>query len=567
MSSHNESLAGQTADVDPLDLVSGDGTTEKRRTAPIAHGAGISIVLDDDVDLYDSLRSTWRESVGEAGGEALVDAESDWLPDGDYVWRFFSSNWKAGQENANGTWKRWYDYQIRLRRREEDPETGDVELVKPPVSLSVIVEPQVEGLSYKDGGDVTLPYGEGSRLRIKSTYVERSSTIVSRGLSAVSDVLESEAPDDVDVDRLARARDIKQESGDIYKAEAYLRFDIDRKHAAVRALDKSEDLVDVGGASEIETHKKRQEEGWLEARVSSDRWDRLGLDPLDVDSGARAERELKVYQRKDWASLPDSHYAKHPKIEASLDGGAKPDLSEWDDVIQSLRELVLAHCEWAGIDDDDLLGDDYFRPGSQPSITYQHPEGRREDLRSYYERFEVVATAEALKHETDAIYDILCVLSEQYGATYDELVDATGFCRSNVQYHVGRLKDMGLLTTVGNPAIVCFDAKYLYEQCVELVEQQLAPHFEEETLSSRRRGREERARERREARENGEAAGTDASPADTDVDGSQGSSTDDDDRFVYLKDWDHTPQTMIDQLVDGDHPRDERDIRVRLLGD
>jgi DNA-binding transcriptional ArsR family regulator len=225
--------------------------------------------------------------------------------------------------------------------------------------------------------------------------------------------------------------------------------------------------------------------------------------------------------------------------------------------------MVLTHLEWAGVDDSDLVADHYFKPSVQPRVGFELPEGRREDLRNYYSRFTTVVYSEALKHQTTAVYDILSIVAERHGATYDQLVVETGYSRSNIDYHVGRLRDVGLLTTVGNPAIVCFDAEYLYERTLELIEEEIAPHFDESLLSDRRLGREERAEERREQRESGEANGTD-SPDDGDRD-QEGDAADDSAPFIYLDQWDGSLLDLEHELESPDHPRDERDVRVRSL--
>ena len=268
----------------------------------------------------------------------------------------------------------------------------------------------------------------------------------------------------------------------------------------------------------------------------------------------------------DWTEGDRDDPHAHPKLEASL-GGGSAHLSDWDDVLASLRQLALAHLEWAGVDDSDLVADHYFKPSVQPTTEFEHPEGRREDLRRYYSRFEAVVWSEALKHETTAVYDLLSYLGENYGATYDQLEAELGYSRSNIEYHVGRLKEAGLLVTIGNPAIIAFDADRLYDQVLELIDSKIAPHFDEETLAARRLGREERSQERREARESAEANGT-ASPSDQEAsDDDQEESADDGDDesepFVYLEEFEGSLLDVEHQLESPDHPRDERDVRVR----
>jgi len=572
-------VPGQVGDITPSELHAGSDTTTLHRTMPISHGAGISTVLDDDNAVYDALKQLWRDEVGEPGKKVhIAEADIDYNGPGEYVWVFFSSGYKAGDTNQYGNWKQWYKYHAMLRRVERD-EFGNVDDVrKPPTSVHVVVEPQKQGMTYdpddNDGKEVEvdLPFGEGTRVQVQTTYVERPSQPVRRALDALSDVLEVDGKD-----HLVDAGQIKRPSCRIWKLEAYLRFDIDKKHALVREIDKSENLIDVGGGSEIETWRQRQSEGWLESRVTSDRWNHLGFTQATttvVEDGEETqvpyERELKVYQANEWYEKPRSHFAHHPKVEASLAGGRNPHIDEWHDVQERLRELVVGHCEWAGITDDDLVSDDYFKPESQPTGEFDHPEGRREDLRKYYNRFEAVVYSECLKWDKNrAAYDILSVLVENYGATYDVLAAETGYSRSNLQYHVGKMVDLGLLETQGNPAVICFKSQTLFEIIQETVED-IASVFGEETLGKRRLEREKRADEREQKREDGDANGTydrDVDEDDLGPDARGGDESDDPLPFAYLEEWSGTLQMAMDQLVDDEHPRGERDIRVRVFPD
>jgi len=567
-------LPGQTGDIMPSELEAGVDTRTRQRTTPITHGAGTSSVLDDDNEVYEALRELWRDRVDDADEKFSVSADVDFLPGDNYVWVFFSSGYKAGSENQYGNWKQWYKYHVMLRRVERNAETGEIEkLHKPATSVHAVVEPQKEGMTYdpedNDGElvEVDLPYGEGSRVQVQTTYVERPSQCVRRALSGLQDVLGVD--DDAD---LVDAGRLKRESCRIWKLEAYLRFDIDKKHPAIRTLRKSENLINVGGGAEIESFRERQEEGHLEARVTSDTWNHLGVTEATTtvredgeETSVGYERELKIYQASGWYEKPRSYHAHHPKIEASLGSGRNPHIDEWHEVQERLRELVLSHAEWAGIEDSDLIGDDYFKPDTQPVMEFEHPEGRREDLQRYYNRFEAVIYSECLKRESYAAYDILSVMVEYNGATYARLESETGYSRSNLQYHVRRLKDAGLVRTTGNPAIICFATGAVQDTAEEAIEDVGAAN-DEETMSKRRLERDRRADEREQAREDGEANGTESPDDPRDIGPeSRGGDEDEPMPFRYLDEWGGTLQTAMDQLVDEDHPRTERDIRIREL--
>lgn len=561
---------------DADDLESGTETTTLHRTVPISHGAAISMVLDDDNEIYDSCRELWRKLDLEPGEKHYIPADIDYNSGDDFVWVFSSSGWVAGDVNQHGNWKRWYDYGLTLRKAKRHHETGEIiALDELPVSCDVTVEPQKDGMCYdpekNDGERVekSLPYGEGTRLKIQTTYVEKPSTIRRRTLEAVNDML-----DLLDDSQSVRSEDIKPESQRITKQEAHLRFHIDLKEAAVRTIERSERLVDYGGGSEINTRKNRVKKGWLEALTASDRWDWLGVDPATTtviedgeETEKRLKRGLKVYQAGNWHKKPETHWAHHPKIEAFSTGEHNPHISEWHDQLDRLRELVISHAEWAGIEDADLIADPHFDPDTQPVDQFDHPKGRREQLHSFFEQFGGVVYEELGRSQTDAVYDILGYLTErcEQGVTYDELIEVTGYSRSNLNYHIGKLMKSGLIDTRGNPAVIVFSNDIIKDQATDAMDN-AATRRGEETMGDRQEAREERAQDRREARENGEANGCDSHP-DEDIEDEQRDDNDDTRPFEYLNDHPASLSTILSQYMDDDHPRGDRDIRVRFLED
>jgi hypothetical protein len=562
----------------PDQLVAGNETTLINRKAPITHGAGVSNVLDDDNELYDACRTGLFETLFEdlqPDEKAAIPADID-FNDGEHVWLFSSSGYKAGAVNSHGNWKQWYKYHLMLRKVDSRDENGEIdEVSKPPTSVHVLVEPQKSGMTYdpedNDGEleEVDLPYGEGTRISVQTAYVERPSQVVRRAFDGLQDALRH-----VDQDNLVDAGQIKQESSRIWKLESHVRFDISRKNALIKTIEQSESLVDFGGGAEIQTWKERKQEGWMEARVESDRWQWLGLQPATttvVEDGEEKQeiyqQEIKVYQANDWHEKSPDHYAHHPKAEASLGKGHNPHISEWNTVLDRLRETVCSHLEWAGVEDTDLVADPFFKPKDQPSFEYEHPEGRREDLREYFDAFDAVIYGQC-DHESQAVYDILSVITENYGATYEQLVAETGYSRSNIDYHVANLKEIGLCDTSGNPAIVGFATQKIMEIAEDAIKD-VASRFEEETIGKQRIERQKRADERERKREEGEANGTEDrdDPRERDEHDRGGDEDDEPRPFRYLEKWNGTPQMMMDELLDSDHERGEKDIRVRILDD
>ncbi len=108
--------------------------------------------------------------------------------------------------------------------------------------------PQFREMVYKSGDSLECPYGEGTRLLAWTTWAEDSFEIERRMYNALRAVYGAGS---VDVDDARR----------ISKAEAHIRFYIDKKNPAIETLEQSKQLIDWGGESEIEAHQQRQKEG------------------------------------------------------------------------------------------------------------------------------------------------------------------------------------------------------------------------------------------------------------------------------------------------------------------
>ena len=458
---------------------------------PVAHGAAVQCVLNDvhrDEPIYSAVHRTWYEVVGdrdeEPGIVAILDSDDhEWLdaptPGRDWVVKLTSSRWKAGT-GVGDDYSAYYKYDLTLRERDED---GDLYKTGRACSLRVI--PQFADLNYQDGSELTLQYGEGSLVRCMTTWADDSAEIEGR----MFDVLEAV----LDVDRGQLLADRDADSRRIQKAEAHHRFDIGWKRQVVETLDRTRELIAYGGMSEIDAHQKRQREGYLEALVDADRWHLLGFDRTRFDI------ELKCYQAAGWSEIPREDPAHHPKLEASFAGvdgdGALPHVDEWDEVMSTLRTVVSSHLDWSGVGRDELIADDFQDGPGVPEYRYSHPTGRREQLR---ERFEAVSTEvyrEALKANTQSVYDILTVVATESGASYDTLEERTGLARSTIRYHVSRLTEIGVVDKVSNPVLVVFPSLAALESSKDIL-RTIYPDDQVEDMMDRAEERRERREER-----------------------------------------------------------------------
>jgi len=207
--------------------------------------------------------------------------------------------------------------------------------------------------------------------------------------------------------------------------------------------------------SEIDAHQRRQQEGWLEALVESDRWHLLGFDPQ------RYSTEVKIYQANQWHKKPKTDPFHHPKLEASyagVDRGELPHVSEWDDVLEHLRAVVATHARWAGIERSDLVADDFFDGPESAPWDFERPTGRRNMLRERHEDLATDIYREALKESTTAVYDILRVIAEHDGRElrYARRADGAREIDGAVPRPPTR-RNRGRLSR-GNPVMVCFSS-------------------------------------------------------------------------------------------------------------
>jgi DNA-binding MarR family transcriptional regulator len=497
--------------------------------------------------------TTWLDEIGDPDMEPYpivrdlrarldeIGASAEWLPETSGRWVLLqrSSRWKAGTGYGDD-YSAYYEQHLKLREAVET-EHGEIEYRKPPLALHIEIMPQYPDLVYKSGDDLELPHGEGSRILAWTTWAESGEQIEQRAYDAVRAAF---GVDVLDLD------DRVHDSRRLAKAEAHVRHHIDKKGAVVETVEDSKDLIDYGGEAEIDAHARRQREGWLECRVESDRWDRLGFEEQPFST------ELKVYQHGSWTQIPDDDARHHPKLEASFAGverGKLPHVEDWDDVLGHLRRVVSTHLEWAGVARTDMIEDDFFDGPLAPEWTFEKPTGRKEMLRERYESRETTVFREAASKLTTAVHDILSVIHEEKGAHYDLLAEKTGLARSTVRYHVARLAESGVLIRKGNPVLVVFDSWELRDRAKDALKKARP----ERTREDRERDAERRVADRNDDREcDDEPASAEERAA------SDGDESDDSLGFAYLDHIRAGPRDLVDEFDDG--RLSGEDVRVRL---
>ncbi|WP_254823103.1 MULTISPECIES: hypothetical protein [Haloglomus] len=547
------------------DRVEGIETVPTKGPTPARHGGGGKLVLCDqhrDADavpfevgeyrtLPDGSLYQWCRAAWVAHDDALVEdhkgrqyavlSRSFTRPDDDseYAVTLKSSRWKAGTGEGED-YSAWWKYDLTVQPLDED---GAVDFERTPdQSLTLKIEPQYDDLVYPDGNDLDLPHGEGSVVRVSSTWVDEPEEMLERAARLLGHALGYQLDHD----------DVVQDSLGFSKAEVHVRFDEDREGDAVHTLQQSSDLL-TAHHGDHEWLKKVEDGCVLKGKIpATDCWEQLGFPDLDADI------LLKVYYPDHKEAL--DYPMDQPKMEVALAGKERVQQEDgstyrrmfswdrWDEVIAILEEILLSHLEWAGIERGDLVADDYFDGPEADVLAFDMPAGRRHWLQKHYQSLVPALYREATHTHTDLVYDILDVVRRKESVTYHGLAEETGAAYRTVREHVRKLAeeiggdDPGILERHrGAVTVITFSSRYFEEQADDALDQ-IKPDDQPED-------RKERAEERRERRESDDQADENEDTASSNV-------------WEYFADLDLTADQLASAL-DQEYLSDQH-VRVRV---
>lgn len=477
-----------------LDLDRQEGITTTRRELPrgARHGGGGKFVLDDvdrpagpvaqkfdlgddgrrlrDGSVYQHARAAWYAHEDdlvahpETGTEYAVLTRSYEHPAEDesdeYAVTLASSRWTAGTGTGED-YSPFYTYDITVRPLEDDDSIAWDRT--PPRSLSLKLEPQYDDLVYPDGNDFSIPHGEGTLVRVQTTWVDNSEEFLERASHLLGHALQYGV----------RQSDVVDESTGFAKAETHHRVSEDVEGDIVHTLRQSAELL-AKHDGDVDTGGKFEDSKWLKTRITSSHWEQLGFPRLDADV------LVKLYYPDNVEYL--DYPMNQPKLEVALEGKetvVDPETGQttekmvhwdrWDEIMTILDEILLSHLEWADVDETALVADDYSDGPDNPRLRWKHPEGRRYWLRQHYEDLVPALYREATRTRTDLVLDILDVVRRRGAVTYQDLVEETGAAKRTIREHVRRLADdvggdgaPGLLSrSRGAVTTVAFSSRYL----------------------------------------------------------------------------------------------------------
>jgi len=485
--------------------IAGHDTQSLERKRPIDHNYTGSFALDDadtappieapehsnvpDGSLYQRCRVAWLngESVEIDGRDRVVltrDYRPNWLSaEQRYAVTLTSSKWQAGTGEGDD-YTPYYKYDLTCWAVDSE---GNIDTKSDVLhSLTAKIMPQYEGMVYPDGSDFELPHGEGTLVRVSTTWAEHAKAAFSRSHDLIRQSL----------NHSMEWTSIYDGSRTSTRQEAHVRFHKRKAADLKHALQQSADLIPHKNG-DIENYEGNANNGtWELFRFQSSDWDLIGgRDTGNVQIG------IKVYftENPEEAEGP----FQHPKCEAWL-ADSKGDRVPWDaydDMQQVLEELVLSHLEHAGVRREHLIADDMFKPSERPTRRMEYSNERREWLREHYQSLEPAVYHESMREQTALPYDILSYLVQHGTADYDELAEATGAARRTIREHVRRLEQdvggeaPGIVQRIRSSTTVVTFANEMWKvakEAVEKVRPDDTPEQRDDRADDRREQREER---------------------------------------------------------------------------
>jgi len=376
-----------------------------------------------------------------------------------------ASDWLAGRFSDEGEYNPASKYSLRLST------TGDAQPAKKAVKLAVTLEPQDPSLMRKNGNPFSCPYGKGTRVRVQTSYVSCSEDLRNRAYELLRKMLDCDPASD----------DIVEESKRVWRLESYVRVNKSRKEHLKTAIDITEYFLPGAGSPETPEKLLRDIESYL--------WSDLGF----WHSEDRKIR-LKLYDSKLGEDAPGIF--GHPKLEAILQkcDGEKPHWREFESILSTLREIVVAHCIAAGITPDELFADSFYKGSKAQTKTWEVPNIREKRLRRT-----LIGRVNKLHRlinygRRETAFDVLDAISQSEisGVEYKDIVEETGLSKSSIRKYIKRFSDNDICYKRGNPIVVQFQSKAVWK-IFQLLAEDIRPD-----LPDTREKRAERRRRRRE---------------------------------------------------------------------
>jgi hypothetical protein len=201
-----------------------ENETEKVRfPEPVVHEVEGAFVVSS-LDPYEAVSNLFDRYSEE--GSNSVELTTDYSPTfvedmSSFGVTLKTSNWLAGTFSEEGDYNPANKYSLRLTAPE------DTLSAKKAVKLAITIEPQDPGLKRQNGNSFNCPYGEGTRIRVQTSYISGPEELKNRSAELLQKVLGYDLASD----------NIIPESKQIWRLESYVRVNKGRKEHLKTAID------------------------------------------------------------------------------------------------------------------------------------------------------------------------------------------------------------------------------------------------------------------------------------------------------------------------------------------
>lgn len=420
------------------------GMMSKEYLQPAYENVGISVVLNDSLSVHQRLKDAFS---GRAGGDASVQTLSEefdlpFLVSNSHVLTFTRSDYMAGRFDSTGEYTPEPKFDITVRERRQDGE-----LKSPPIKLTLKVEPHSSELRYEDGNCFSSPIKrDGTRLTVRTGAVDNWQEGFNRALRLIEEAIDASV-----------SPPIHKDTKRITPPECFYRLSIDVLPELHECLKDTAALLPPAADSEF---KRMGKEGSI--ILDAKQFDEIGFGDCD------GHYRLKVYFPRTDAGVDATGGVKfevHYKTEESRYHHP----SDWPAIIKPLEQLLVSHCVFAGVSNEDVMAGGHYQSRDRPTRTYQIPKDRRSRVLDEYDTLLIRVLTDVLNPRSSTKAQTLYAISAAQYLMYDDLGDRIDKSRSAIQYHVEHLEQLGYCEREGNPAVIKMRSRLLARRVTEIL--------------------------------------------------------------------------------------------------
>lgn len=505
--------------VSKIDCQGGDSNESKTFPEPTPHGCSIWVTLDDNNKLYELAADLLKKRENTVGREPTADHpfrtsqfRPSWVGDASSQEAgTFSTDVEYGEMDSSGQWNQ---FKALVCNTYDDVQKGSLGIADNARKVRVELHKRTDELVYEDGNEYSTPGGwetgkhySGTALKIDASYVFELQETIAHAVELIGATL----------GQLSRVQSLFQKT--VFETirftgiEVYHRHHCSTQDSVVQTLRDSAHLLAGNGGSGQETADI--ERGMYKIyRIDTNNLDSLGFETTFEYQwkGESYEAEVSTHSIKEYchqhaANLSEDHPLHHPKLEVRAAGGYPA--PAFEALQQHLTEILHAHIHWAGIDETELVADNYYKPSTHDTVTTKVPEDYKRRLKEYFQSdgLKKKVIGMLFHRKTMAFHDILYTLIRQSWRTtrmsYDRLKELTGLTKRTIGRYVSKLVEHRIVAREQSGCMFICISEFAKSHIADLLDKMKTESQVQEEIQQRKQ-------EREAARKEGDSNSTDS---------------------------------------------------------